>query len=166
MPPDAGGDDNGLPGASAMVSSSMGFRDAVDGLMKLGGGSPGNGVSLTTLPSSIGAGDALDGPLDAGDLAVSSSCIGVRVDGFLGNEDAKVVSLHSGKMMDLLGGAGGMVDGLLCNGVVVDDSLGAGVCVDSSLLGTSLPHFGSSGAAGVLEVGSSGSAGHSLLGDE
>jgi hypothetical protein len=33
MPPDAGGDDNGLPGASAMVASSMGFRDAVYGLL-------------------------------------------------------------------------------------------------------------------------------------
>ena len=131
----------------------------------MGSGSLGAGVSVATFPSSIGAGDTLDGPSDAGDLAVDSSCIGVRVDRFLGNEDAKVVSLHSGKMMDLLGGAGGAVDGLLCNGVVVDDSLGAGVCVDSSLLGTFLPHFGSSGA-GVLEVGSSGSAGHSLLGDE
>jgi hypothetical protein len=131
----------------------------------LGGGSLGAGVSAASFPSSIGAGDALDGPSDAGDLAVGSSCVGVRIDGFLGNEDAKEVSLHSGKMMDLLGVAGGAVDGLLCNGVVVDDSLGAGVCVGGSSLGTSRPHFGSSGA-GVLEVGSLGSAGHSLLGDE
>ena len=131
----------------------------------MGGGSLGAGVSAASFPSSIGAGDALDGPSDAGDLAVGSSCVGVRIDGFLGNEDAKEVSLHSGKMMDLLGVAGGAVDGLLCNGVVVDDSLGAGVCVGGSSLGTSRPHFGSS-CAGVLEVGSLGSAGHSLLGDE
>ncbi len=106
----------------------------------------------------------MDGLLDAGDLAVSLSRAGVLVDGLLGNEDTKVVSLHSQKTVDLFG-AGDAVDGLLCNGVVVDDSLGAGVWADGSSLGTSFPHFGSLGA-GVLEVVSSGSAGHGLLGNE
>ena len=43
----------------------------------MGSGSLGAGVSVATFPSSIGAGDALDGPSDAGDLAVDSSCVGV-----------------------------------------------------------------------------------------
>ena len=162
MPPDAGGNDNGLPSGSAVVAILIGFRDAVDGLLELGGGSSGAGVSVATLPSSIGAGDALDGPSDAGDLAVSLSHPGVLVDRLLGNEDTNVVSLHSRKTVNLLG-TGGAVDGLLCNGVMVDDSLGAGVWVDGSSWGTSFPHFGSFGD-GVLEVGSSGSVGYGLLG--
>ena len=31
MPPDAGGNDNVLPGGSPVVAGSMGFMDAVDG---------------------------------------------------------------------------------------------------------------------------------------